>query len=40
MEEAILPISFEYELKPGSAIGSYADKINLLSFMISLRVKF
>lgn len=40
MQEAILPIGFEYELQPGSAIGSYADKINLLSFMISLRVKF
>lgn len=40
MREAILPIQFEYEVKPGTAIGDYADKINFLSFMISLRVKF
>ena len=35
-----MPIGFEYELKPGAAIGPYADKINFFSFMISLRVKF
>ena len=40
MEDAILPINFEYNLKPGSAIGDYADKINFFSFLVALRVKF
>lgn len=40
MEDAILPINFEYDLKPGSAIGDYADKINFFSFMVALRIKF
>jgi hypothetical protein len=40
MHEAILPLSFEYKLKPGSAIGEYAEKINIFSFLISLRVTF
>lgn len=35
-----MPIDFEFELKPGSAIGGYAEKISFFSFMISLRVRF
>ena len=40
MREAILPLEFQFDLKPGTAIGDYKDKINLLSFLVSLRVKF
>lgn len=40
MREAILPIKFAFNLKPGSAIGDYKDKINLLSFLVGLRVEF
>jgi hypothetical protein len=40
MQEAILPLSFEFNVKPGSAIGDYAEKINIFSFLVALRVRF